>query len=128
MHLARYQGFNTLNSLDYPRLIESITYKLFTEEDLSQLVRLMEKIKPEIAGLSTTSLYSALCYDALLNENVVIIVAHDHRQLVEFNITVIDRKRYWRSFILRHPAIRFRTVHYRLIKALKAKNRDQLNL
>ena len=40
-----------------------------------------------------------------LNENVLIIIAHDHKKLVGFNITIIDRKRYWRALILKHPAI-----------------------
>jgi len=101
--------------------MENVAYRFLAEEDLLQLVRLMEKIKPEIAGLFATSLYSALCRDALLNENVVIIIAHDNRHLVGFNVTVIDRKRYWRSFLLKHPIIGFRIVHHRFIKTLRDK-------
>jgi len=102
-------------------IMESFVYRLLAEEDLLQLGRLMEKIKPEIAGLSATSLYSSLCRDGLSNENVVIVVAQDHLRLVGFNITVIDRKRYWRAFLLRHPVIGFRIVHHRFIEALRAK-------
>ena len=101
--------------------MEHFAYRLLVEEDLLQVAKLMEKIKPEIAGLSATSLYSALCRDALSNENVVIVIAHDHQRLVGLNITVIDRKRYWRAFLLRHPVIGFRIVHHRFIRTLRAK-------
>jgi RimJ/RimL family protein N-acetyltransferase len=105
--------------------MEQVAYRLLVEEDFLQLGELMEKIKPEIAGLSATSLYSAICRDALSNESVVIVAAHDHQRLIGFNITVIDRKRYWRAFLLRHPVIGFRIAHHRFIRALSAKIRVQ---
>ena len=98
--------------------MDSICYRLLREEDLPQLLGLLEKVRPEIAGLRHPSLYRAICHDALAGTNVVIIVASEGQALAGFNVTVKDRKRYWQALFFRHPAVGFMILLRRSVRAL----------
>jgi hypothetical protein len=79
----------------------------------------MKVIKPDIAGLHSEKLYDAICADALSDKRIVIVVAEKQSRLIGFNLTIIDRNRYWRLFIVKHPLFALQIALHRFLRLLK---------
>jgi len=107
-----YSNFHRIDS-------EGVVCRLFHKDDLSEISKLMEVIKPDIAGLHSQKLYDAICADALSDKRIVIVVAEEQSRLIGFNLTIIDRNRYWRSFIFKHPHLAWKIAAHRFLRLLR---------
>jgi hypothetical protein len=94
-------------------------FRLFQESDLQDVLELMEEFKPNIGGARYRSLYHAFCCEALLDQRVVLIVAEELSRLIGFAIAIIDRNRWWVSFMTRHPLITLRIAFVRIFHKLR---------
>ncbi|MBN1222686.1 MAG: GNAT family N-acetyltransferase [Candidatus Aminicenantes bacterium] len=98
---------------------KSPVYRLFKHNDFPRLSELIKTIKPEIAGMRSVKLYNAICMDALSNKDIVIIVAEERSSLIGFNITVVERRRFFRYFLFRHPVLSLKIALQRGINFLR---------
>ena len=80
----------------------------------------MEQAAFPISGLSSCSLYAALCQDALFDDRIVIGVAEDEKRIVAFLLIIVDWRAYWRTFLHRHPLLGVRIVGRRLSRRQSA--------
>ena len=109
---SEYSNFHHIN-------IEGVICRLFHKKDLLEIIKLMKVIKPNIAGLHSQKLYDAICADALSDKRIVIVVAEKQSHLIGFNLTIIDRNRYWRLFIVKHPHLALKIAAHRFLRLLR---------
>jgi hypothetical protein len=78
----------------------------------------MEEIRPEIAGLFSRSMYTAICRQALVDERLVVTVAEDQGKLIGFTINIIDQNRFWISFLKKHPLLASRIAFRKFLNLM----------
>jgi ribosomal protein S18 acetylase RimI-like enzyme len=115
---------NDKNAPDVDMERELPAIRLFEKSDLKSLLSLMNEIKPNIGGSRNPSLYRAICQDALSDKRVVIVVAEEKSEIVGFLLTVINRNRWRRSFLLRHPWSMPRLFWERVSKEWRTPSRE----
>jgi ribosomal protein S18 acetylase RimI-like enzyme len=91
-------------------------------DDIIGLVELLLAIRPPIAGLKNRMVYEAIAKASLKDDKLVIVVAKTDNEVVGFNITIIDWKKFWIAFLSRRPVIAFVIVMQRIFARIKSKN------
>lgn len=99
---------------------DAIVYRLMQAEDMPDVLTLMLQSRFPVSGLVSKSIYSALCLDALSDEQVVIGVATEEKQVAAFLLVIVNWSSYWRSFALRHPLSGARITWRRLNRKRKS--------
>jgi GNAT superfamily N-acetyltransferase len=79
----------------------------------------MEQAAFPISGLSSRSLYRALCRDALTDDRIMIGVALCG-SIAGFLIIIVDWWQYWAAFSRRHPLLAVMMLKRRLFKARRS--------
>jgi GNAT superfamily N-acetyltransferase len=90
--------------------------RLLRQDDLPEILSLLEEVRPEIAGLTTRTIYATICQKALIDERVVFVVAEGHGKLKGFAIAIIDRNCFWASFLCKHPLLALRIALRRFLR------------
>lgn len=87
-----------------------------TSSDIVTACNLMDELKASFAGLTGRAVYQALCWDAVKNNGIILVVAAVEECLVGFAAAVIDADTYWRRFIWRHPFLSMNAVLKRTVR------------
>jgi GNAT superfamily N-acetyltransferase len=94
-------------------------YRLLEQDDLPEIVHLIEEFRPTFARLRSRVLYAAICRQALIDERLVFIIAEARGELIGFSIAIIDRNRFWISFLPRYPLLSVRIVFKVFLKPIR---------
>jgi len=66
------------------------------------------------------AVYRAVCRDSIANTNAVVVISLKDGNLAGCTVALIDRKAYWRLFLLRHPFIAFYVIISTMARKAKA--------
>jgi len=96
-----------------------ILFRQLEDGDIPNVLKLMIEISPNIGGARYPSLYHALCRESLIDKRVVFIVGEEQSDIVAFHIAIIDRDKWRKSFMMRHPLILARMAFSRIYHTLR---------
>jgi hypothetical protein len=85
--------------------VEDVAYGPIRTEDGEHLAQLLMQERVSVAGRMDPTLYRAFITDAIGGRGPHIMVVKACGRIVGWSIGVIDSRRYWISFLARHPAI-----------------------
>lgn len=94
-------------------------FRQLEDRDIPNVLKLMIEISPNIGGARYPSLYHALCRESLIDKRVVFIVGEKQSDIVAFHIAIIDRDKWRKSFMMRHPLILARMALSRINHTLR---------
>lgn len=100
-------------------LIGGIVYRVLKEGDIPMACDLLRATNASIDGMMSPAVYRAVCRDSIARRNAVVVISLKDGTLAGCTVALIDRKAYWRSFLLWHPALTF----YVITRALAMKLR-----
>jgi hypothetical protein len=83
---------------------EDFQYGPLKENDSALLAQLLMQERISVAGRVDLALYRAFIRDALAGRGPHIMVVQACGSIVGWSIGVVDSRRYWTSFLARHPA------------------------
>jgi RimJ/RimL family protein N-acetyltransferase len=90
---------------------DDVKVDLIQKRDVPQLVKLLGEMEVPIAGCPSKRLYSIFCREAFANRDLVIVTAKTGSgRVVGFNISIINRRRFWMIFALKHPIATFQIL------------------
>ncbi len=101
---------------------ELLSYRLIGPGDFSRVLDMMIQSRFPISGLFSKSLYRALCRDAIKARRIMIGLAEWQHVIAAIHIFILDWKRYWQGFMLRHPLLAIRMIWLRLGRRRKYQN------
>jgi GNAT superfamily N-acetyltransferase len=79
----------------------------------------MEEFRPSIVGLRSRALYTAICRQTLKDDRLVFIVAEARGKLIGFSTAIIDRNRFWISFLPKRPLLSVRIVFKMFLRLIR---------
>jgi GNAT superfamily N-acetyltransferase len=100
----------THNAISNEPSYEAVEYGLLTRNEGSRLAELLLQERISVAGLRDPAIYRAFIEDALSGRGPHIMVVKACGSIVGWSIGVIDSRRYWISFLLRHPVAGIRIL------------------
>ena len=71
--------------------------------DQEPLLQLLSRMRVSFAGCANSTVQRLMCHEASARRDVRCVVADDDGALVGLVIAVINPRRYWRRFVVRHP-------------------------
>lgn len=86
-------------------LMDSIVYRALEEGDILMACDLLRATNASIDGMMSSAVYRAVCRDSIAKRNAVVVISLKDGILAGCTVALIDRKSYWRSFLLWHPAL-----------------------
>lgn len=84
---------------------DGIDFRSLETGDISAVCDFLCKTNAAIDGIKSSMVYRAVCKDALLKRDAIVVVSFKDRELAGCTVALIDRKSYWWLFLLRHPLI-----------------------
>ncbi len=84
--------------------VEEIEYCPLRADDGAQAAQLLMQERISVASRMDPALYRAFIADALAGRGPHIMVVKACGRIVGWSIGVIDSRRYWISFLVKHPA------------------------
>jgi len=78
-------------------------FREVTAADQGPLLELLSQMQVSFAGCASSTVQRLMCHEASGRRAVRCVVADDGGALVGLVIAVINPRRYWRRFVVRHP-------------------------
>ena len=98
-------------------------YRLLGRNDLPEIIKLMEEIRPPVAGLRSRQIYAAICCAALKTDKVVFVVAEQETKLIGFAIAIIEYKRFWKIFLRNHILLALQIIVSKFVQFFQRKRK-----
>jgi len=96
-----------------------ISYRLINTPDYNEIVDFLGESKTPIAGLRSKRVHKAFSRYALYSQDVIFIVATDDKKIVGISITVINWKKFWKTFFIKNFYIFVEMIIVKLIRKIR---------
>jgi ribosomal protein S18 acetylase RimI-like enzyme len=97
---------------------QKLSLSLIKEDDIVEVCRLMKAANATFAKMQLPEIYAAICSDALHRHDVVLAVAKIDNTVAGYSLSIIDRRRYWRSYLFRYPLLTVKITNNLLLKKI----------
>ena len=102
---------------------ENISFSIVTEKDINEVITIMKDTNLSVSGLKCTGLYKALSYDAVYNQNVLLIIGIINQKIIGYYIIIFNWLKYWKKFFLYHPCVSLKIIKNRIKRRLLRNNK-----
>lgn len=96
--------------------IDEPVCRLLHQNDYHQIIVLMKKLNIPIADLHSKAIYDAIYRQALVDKRIVFAVVEQNETLIGLVIALIDRNRFWISFLLKHPQFIIQILYKKILR------------
>jgi hypothetical protein len=94
--------------------LTGVLYRRILPADVEGVTALLSMFGEPLAGSMHPAVHRAVCRDAANGRGVRIVIAECDGRLGGLALALVDGKRYWRRFALRHPLLALRIAAARL--------------